>query len=94
MSSRFLLNINLNERKYANPKRFWKEINYIAKRDGVSPNSIQIDDVTFGYEPVAFVKGQYAGYLDHSFYREMEDGIKEEDVNAEYDAWDEYKSKL
>lgn len=53
---------------WADNRKYTKEINWICKNAKWDVNKIKIDDLTFGYEPVIFYKGQYAGYLDQWFY--------------------------
>jgi len=77
--------------EFADPARYWKEINYLSKKHDVHVSTIKIDDITFGYQPVVFIKGQYFGYLNDVFYAEMEKGISEEEFFADIDHYEEYK---
>lgn len=76
---------------WADPKHYWNEINYIAKKEGKNVNSFQIDDMTFG-EPVLFVDGKYWGYLDHYFYLELEHGISCWEDDEYWDRYENYKN--
>ena len=78
--------------RWADPRDYWKEINYIAKKEGKSVASIQIDDVTFGGEPVVFISGKYWGYIDFYFYLEMDMGLTLDD-DEYWSRYEEYKKK-
>jgi len=54
--------------EWADNRQYTKEINWVCKNAGWDVNKIKIDDLTFGYVPVMFYKGKYAGYLDQWFY--------------------------
>jgi len=56
------------ERDWADIRKYTKEVNWVCKNAGWDYNKVKIDGLTFGYDPVLFYKGKYAGYLDQYFY--------------------------
>lgn len=57
-----------HEHRWADIHLYQKEIAWICKHTGRDFHKYKIDDITFGYEPVMFYEGKYAGYLDGWFY--------------------------
>jgi len=60
--------VDLKGQRWADIKQYTKEIAWVCKNTGRDFNKFKVDDVTFGYEPVMFYEGKYAGYLDQLFY--------------------------
>lgn len=52
---------------WADKRKYFREINWVAKNMKKDVNKFAVDDKTFG-DPVLFYEGKYFGYLDNRFY--------------------------